>query len=66
MAMFDQLHDSGQTIILVTHEEYIAAHAQRIIRLRDGKIESDVTTDRFPPAVGLAGRVLQSAQEVTP
>jgi putative ABC transport system ATP-binding protein len=42
MAMLDELHDAGQTIILVTHEEYIAAHAKRTIRLRDGVIESDV------------------------
>ena len=42
MAMFDDLHAAGQTVILVTHEDHIAAHAHRIIRLRDGKIESDV------------------------
>ena len=44
MALFDELHGAGQTIILVTHEEYIAKHAQREIRLRDGSIESDVMT----------------------
>ena len=42
MAMFDDLHDSGQTIILVTHEDHVARHALRTISLRDGKIESDV------------------------
>jgi putative ABC transport system ATP-binding protein len=41
MAMLDALHASGQTILLVTHEEYIAEHAQRTVRLRDGVIESD-------------------------
>ncbi|MDH4124123.1 MAG: ABC transporter ATP-binding protein [Gammaproteobacteria bacterium] len=41
MAMFDKLHDEGQTIILVTHEDLIAAHAHRTVRLRDGKIETD-------------------------
>ncbi len=46
MAMIDELHAAGQTIILVTHEQYIADHAQRTIRLLDGKIESDVTTKR--------------------
>ena len=40
--MFDKLHADGQTIILVTHEDYIAQHALRTIRLLDGKIESDV------------------------
>lgn len=41
MVMFDELHDAGQTIILVTHEDYIAEHALRTIRLKDGFIESD-------------------------
>ncbi len=41
MAMFDELHAAGQTIILVTHEDYIAEHALRTIRLKDGLIESD-------------------------
>lgn len=41
MAVLDELHDSGQTIVLVTHEDYIARHARRAIRLMDGSIESD-------------------------
>jgi len=41
MGMFDELHDAGQTIIVVTHEDYIAEHALRTIRLKDGLIESD-------------------------
>ncbi|MBN2091434.1 ABC transporter ATP-binding protein [candidate division KSB1 bacterium] len=41
MEIFELLHDQGNTIILVTHEEYIAEHANRIVRLRDGKIERD-------------------------
>src|SRR5271157_2967582 len=41
MALFSRLHKSGNTIILVTHELDIAAHAHRVIRLRDGKIERD-------------------------
>jgi len=41
MSLFNELHDRGNTIILVTHEEYIAEHAVRILRLRDGLIESD-------------------------
>jgi putative ABC transport system ATP-binding protein len=39
MALFDNLHKAGNTIILVTHEEDIAQHAQKIIRMRDGLIE---------------------------
>ena len=46
MGMFDDLHSAGQTIILVTHEDHIAEHAHRTIRLRDGKIESDVFNQR--------------------
>jgi len=41
MALFDRLHAEGNTIIVVTHEEDIARHARRIVRLRDGLIESD-------------------------
>lgn len=41
MALFDEIHKKGNTIILVTHEEDIARHAHRIIRLKDGEIEKD-------------------------
>jgi putative ABC transport system ATP-binding protein len=41
MKLFDEIHSQGNTIIVVTHEEDIARHAKRIIRLRDGMIESD-------------------------
>lgn len=41
MELFEELYQAGNTIILVTHEEDIAAHARRIIRLRDGLLESD-------------------------
>jgi putative ABC transport system ATP-binding protein len=41
MALFARLHQAGNTIILVTHEADIAAHANRVIRVRDGKIERD-------------------------
>jgi putative ABC transport system ATP-binding protein len=41
MALFEQLYDQGNTLIVVTHEEDIARHARRIVRLRDGLIESD-------------------------
>ncbi|HEY8469644.1 MAG TPA: ATP-binding cassette domain-containing protein, partial [Longimicrobiales bacterium] len=50
MALFEELHRQGQTIVLVTHEHDIAAHAHRIVTLRDGRIESDVRRD------GRAGR----------
>ena len=41
MKLFEKIHNNGNTIIVVTHEEDIARHAHRIIRLRDGKVESD-------------------------
>src|SRR5476651_1985009 len=45
MALFEQLYEQGNTIIVVTHEEDIALHARRIVRLRDGLIESDGPVD---------------------
>ncbi|WP_337866067.1 ABC transporter ATP-binding protein [Ignavibacterium sp.] len=46
MALFHEIHEKGNTIILVTHEEYIAEHAARIVRLKDGLIESDERVDK--------------------
>ncbi|MFT7149358.1 MAG: putative ABC transport system ATP-binding protein [Nonlabens sp.] len=45
MELFAQLHDKGNTIIMVTHEDDIAQYSHRIIRLRDGLVESDVIND---------------------
>ena len=42
MLIFRKIHEAGNTIMIVTHEEYIAEHTQRIVRLLDGKIASDV------------------------
>lgn len=52
MRLFDEIHRNGNTIVLVTHEEDIAAYAGRIIRLRDGRIESD-TINPKPADAGL-------------
>jgi putative ABC transport system ATP-binding protein len=41
MALIDQVHAEGQTVIMVTHEPDIAAHCRRVIRLEDGRVESD-------------------------
>ncbi|HED08283.1 MAG TPA: ABC transporter ATP-binding protein [Ignavibacteria bacterium] len=46
MTLFNELHEKGNTIILVTHEGYIAEHAVRIIRLRDGLIDSDEIVEK--------------------
>lgn len=45
MMLFEQIYKEGNTVIIVTHEEDIAKYARRIIRLRDGKIESDSTNN---------------------
>ncbi len=45
MKIFDDLHGHGNTIILVTHEEYIAEHADRTIHIFDGKVKEDVASD---------------------
>lgn len=44
MQLFEELHQKGNTIILVTHEEDIALHAKRVVRMRDGQIENDKIT----------------------
>jgi len=46
MALFERLHSQGNTIVLVTHEPDIAAHANRVIHIRDGKVERDEPTPR--------------------
>ncbi len=45
MALFEELYEKGNTIIVVTHEEDIARHARRVVRVRDGLIESDGPID---------------------
>ena len=52
MGWINRIHTAGRTIVLVTHEEYIAAHARRVIRLKDGRVESDqrVGAGGAPPA----------------
>lgn len=47
MKLFEEIYKQGNTVIVVTHEEDIALHARRIIRLRDGVIESDTINDKI-------------------
>jgi putative ABC transport system ATP-binding protein len=56
MALFEKLHQAGNTIILVTHEADVAAHAHRIIHIRDGQVEKDVR-NAAPTASGAAAHV---------
>lgn len=47
MGLFQEIHQQGNTVIIVTHEPDIAMHAHRIIRLRDGLVESDIQNDNI-------------------
>jgi putative ABC transport system ATP-binding protein len=51
MRVFEELSSAGQTVIMVTHEPDIAAHARRVVVLRDGRISSDETRDTFVAAL---------------
>src|SRR6185436_8300467 len=62
IALFKKLHAEGQTIIVVTHEEDIAGHAARIVRLRDGKIVSDFPTSQDPIHQDYVARALDAAK----
>ena len=48
LELFDRLYQEGQTIIIVTHEEYIAHHAKRVIQMKDGRVNSDLQNNRDP------------------
>src|SRR5499427_8904854 len=54
MSLFDELNGRGNTIVLVTHEEDIAAHARRIVRLKDGKVRDDQPNERVRPTLATA------------
>ena len=57
LALFRQLHAEGQTVVIVTHEDEVAAHCQRVVRLRDGRVLSDL-----PIAQDVAGRHLPAIE----
>jgi putative ABC transport system ATP-binding protein len=53
MKVFEYLANNGQTVIMVTHEQDIAAHARRVVVLRDGLVSSDDRREAFTARVGL-------------
>ena len=55
LTLFARLHEEGQTVIIVTHEDEVAAHCRRVIRLHDGRIASDLPIEEDP-----AGRLLKT------
>jgi len=57
MALFEQIHKAGNTVILVTHELDISLHAHRIVRMRDGLVESDQANEQIVSFVGAAASV---------
>jgi len=54
MRVFEELSSAGQTVIMVTHEKDIAAHARRVVALHDGRISSDETRETFAVSLNSA------------
>ena len=54
LTLFERLHATGNTIVLITHEAEVAAYAHRVVHLRDGRIEQDVRQSHRSPAMGVS------------
>ena len=65
IALFQQLHESGQTIVIVTHEEDVAGHARRIVRLRDGRVISDHPSHLDPIHLDWVQRMSEGRAQIT-
>ncbi len=62
LSLFQELHRDGITIVLVTHEEQVAEHAQRIVRLMDGRLESDRRVERPLDARAVLAQMLAQSE----
>jgi putative ABC transport system ATP-binding protein len=63
LALFDDLNVSGRTVVVITHEEEVAEHAKRVLRMRDGRI---LTDQRQAPVIGPQPRLHPAATPATP
>jgi putative ABC transport system ATP-binding protein len=63
LALFDDLNVSGRTVVVITHEEEVASHAKRVLRMRDGRILAD---QRQAPVIGPPPRLHPAATAATP
>lgn len=62
LALLKELHQEGKTIILITHDEHVARHAERVIQIHDGKITSDLSSIQVAPKAPIASRRSQPSR----
>ena len=62
LELFDELNAGGRTVIVITHEADVAAHAKRVLRMRDGRVQSD---ERFAPVSGPPPRLAAGLNQAT-
>lgn len=66
LTLIEQIHNEGQTIIIVTHENHVACHAQRVIRMSDGKIIEDHPVSQDPVLLSYRDKYISTPQSLEP